>query len=529
MCATAWPAAATTFTVANTADSGAGSLRQAILDANAQQVTGMTACASHNIVFNIPGTGPHTIRPNSALPALAIGMNIDGFTQPGASPNTQSQGNNAVMKIELDGSLAGAADAIVLLPAIQGVPLCGANGSFISGLVINRFGGSAFVAGLPGACPAGAQCSAGFTRIYGNFIGTDVTGALALGNGTASGAPAIRLGNYATSMVIGDRIPEEGGPISPLPGSRNIISGNAGDAIYVGSAPANSVASANGIRSNFIGLNAAGTAMLPNGRHGVFADIGANATRIDDNLIAGNVGNGVYVLDNVFSFGGSILGNGIGVGIGGVALGNGGHGVHVGGTARGMTLGRRAAFVPLSTPSIANNAGAGVFIEGTAILDISVAPVGNNAGMGIDIAPLGPNANDALDADIGPNEGLNTPVLTSVTVVGTSSATIVGTYHGVPNTSHEIYFFRNANCDSSGAGEGEAPIMNGNIPVFVNATTNGAGDASFSVNALALSGEYITALARRFTAVPGNAALEVSEHSACVVALGDAMFANGFE
>ena len=45
---------AASYTVTNTSDSGAGSLKQAILDANANSST-------DTIDFNIPGTGPHTI------------------------------------------------------------------------------------------------------------------------------------------------------------------------------------------------------------------------------------------------------------------------------------------------------------------------------------------------------------------------------------------------------------------------------------------------------------------------------------
>ena len=56
-------AAMATFTVTNTNDSGAGSLRQAILDANAQAGT-------DTISFNIPGGGVHTIAPATPLPTI---------------------------------------------------------------------------------------------------------------------------------------------------------------------------------------------------------------------------------------------------------------------------------------------------------------------------------------------------------------------------------------------------------------------------------------------------------------------------
>ena len=56
----ALPLAAATFTVTNTDDTGPGSLRQAILDANA-------APGLDTIAFNIPGAGVHTITPTSGL------------------------------------------------------------------------------------------------------------------------------------------------------------------------------------------------------------------------------------------------------------------------------------------------------------------------------------------------------------------------------------------------------------------------------------------------------------------------------
>src|SRR5262245_40396879 len=60
-----------TFVVNNTNDSGAGSLRQAILDANAN-------AGPDTINFNIPGAGVHTITPVGSLPPLTDPVTIDG-------------------------------------------------------------------------------------------------------------------------------------------------------------------------------------------------------------------------------------------------------------------------------------------------------------------------------------------------------------------------------------------------------------------------------------------------------------------
>ena len=95
-----------TFTVINTDNDGLGSLRQAILDANAQ----VNVAGPDRIEFNIPGSGVQTIAPTSALPTITDPVIIDGYSQPGTSPNTNTPdqgGSNAVLLIELDGSGAG--------------------------------------------------------------------------------------------------------------------------------------------------------------------------------------------------------------------------------------------------------------------------------------------------------------------------------------------------------------------------------------------------------------------------------------
>ena len=96
--AAAAAASAATFTVTSTADSGAGSLRQAILDANANG-------GADTIGFNIAGSGVHTITPATPLPPITDAVTIDGYTQPGASANTQPTGAlNTVLRIEISGA-----------------------------------------------------------------------------------------------------------------------------------------------------------------------------------------------------------------------------------------------------------------------------------------------------------------------------------------------------------------------------------------------------------------------------------------
>lgn len=99
------------LTVSNTSDFGAGSLRQAILDSNASVGTRDTidfAIPTTDPGYN-PVTGAFTIKPsfstmtNYALPLIKDPVDIDGYTQSGASPNTLPIGNNAVLKIEISG------------------------------------------------------------------------------------------------------------------------------------------------------------------------------------------------------------------------------------------------------------------------------------------------------------------------------------------------------------------------------------------------------------------------------------------
>src|SRR5207245_861491 len=95
------PATPFVFTVINTNDSGTGSLRQAITDANSM--------GGGTINFNIPGGGVHTISPLSVLPTMTQTVTIDGYSQPGSSANTNppTMGINAILQIELSGVNSG--------------------------------------------------------------------------------------------------------------------------------------------------------------------------------------------------------------------------------------------------------------------------------------------------------------------------------------------------------------------------------------------------------------------------------------
>src|SRR5207245_1749761 len=145
-----------TYMVNATADSGPGSLRQAILDANATG-TG-TAAIPDLIQFNIPtsdpgynsATGTFTIQPLSHLPTVTDMASINGYSQLGSEMNTLpviggNAGDNAVQNIILDGTqLAGTenrgtydtfAEALSALanPGATGLVLAGGHSS-VTGL-----------------------------------------------------------------------------------------------------------------------------------------------------------------------------------------------------------------------------------------------------------------------------------------------------------------------------------------------------------------------------------------------------------
>jgi hypothetical protein len=174
-----------TYTVTNTNDAGTGSLRQAIIDANAH--ANLDASTPDLIHFNITsGTGPFTIAPTSALPTITDPVIIDGLTQAGASCSSWPP----TLKIELNGTSAGA--------GVNGLTITAGN-STVRGLVINRFSSDGI-----------EMSGSGSNSIECNLLGTDVAGTTDLGN-TEDGV-----------FVNGVSFNSIGGGVT----SRNLISGN---------------------------------------------------------------------------------------------------------------------------------------------------------------------------------------------------------------------------------------------------------------------------------------------------------------
>ena len=467
-CALPRAAMADTFLVINTNDTGPGSLRQAIADANGH-------AGLDTIAFNIPGAGLQTVTPASVLPNITDPVVIDGYTQPGASPNTLAQGNNAVLLIELNGTSAGAGE--------NGITVANSTGTTtIRGLVINRFGGE------------GIQLSAGGSIIEGNFIGTNAAGTAALGNNSAG----IYLRGGFSSTIGG-----------PLPSARNLISGN--------SVGIRCPTTGNVIQGNYVGTNAAGTAALANANTGIdlardgLTDpenntVGGSAPGAG-NLVSGNGVNGVRVISGFNATGNVIQGNRIGTDATGTQpVGNGRHGVSVSnaGNIVGGTIAGAAniiAFNGLAGVSV-GDATTGVS-NGQINIRISGNSIFRNTGLGIDLSDNGLTPNDAGDADVGPNNLQNYPVLTSVSS-SAGNTTIVGTLNSAATTAFQIEFFASDTVDPTGLGEGQEFMG------FTTVTTDANGNASFTVTLpVNAAGRPVTA-----TAIDPNG--NTSEFSAAI-------------
>ena len=118
--------AATTFAVNRTGDALDANLANAVCDVNASQrgnqCTLRAAIQEANdtagtdqIRFNIVSAASvKTISPASALPTITEAVTINGYSQTGASANTLATGNDAVLKIQLNGANAGPVNGLTI-------------------------------------------------------------------------------------------------------------------------------------------------------------------------------------------------------------------------------------------------------------------------------------------------------------------------------------------------------------------------------------------------------------------------------
>lgn len=507
-----------TYSVTNASDSGVGSLRQAITDANATPTT------TDTINFQI-ASGVQTINLAAALPFITAPVLLDATTQPGYA---------GTPLIELNGGAAGQTGGLII---------SGGN-TTVRGFVINRFNG------------AGISISGnGNNRVQNCFIGTDPTGKLDLGNtfdgifigssnntiggltvearnvisgndgsgisignqfqGTSALAGNIvqgnfigtdvaganRLGNTSAGVLIIEAASNQIGGIAT--GARNVISGNRQDGVAIIGARATN----NLVQSNFIGTDVTGTQDIGNSASGVALFSNASLNTIGGatnarNLISGNNGAGVFL--NGFGNTGatpmrnnSIRSNFIGTQADGRSrLGKGSFGIDIIGDAQNTGIaGNTIAFT--GDDAVGIEGGTGTFFDANSLF--------SNAGLGINLGQDRVTPNDAGDTDTGANGLQNYPELTFATA--TSDGTVVqGTLNSTPNATFDIDFYSNTECDPSGFGEGER--FRFSAPVTTDA--NGNATFNFTLPGLLPPNQFITATANN------QVDFSISEFSRCL-------------
>jgi hypothetical protein len=265
-----------TYLVTTTSNSGSGSLRDAITRAN-------THSGADLIQFRI-GSGAKTISPTSALPTLTGPTVVDATTQSGYAGKPL---------IELNGANAGSSS--------NGLKLAGGT-STVKGLVINRFGGCGILV-----------LTHGGDKIVGNYIGTDRSGAAALGNKSHG----IML--WSSGNTVGGTTAAE----------RNVISGNASAGVFCYT----SAASNNKISGNYIGTNASGSGAIANligvQLNGAAYNTVGGTTAGSRNVISGNKRDGVLMVTSGANHN-TATGNYIGINAAGTGrLGNGWYGIEI--------------------------------------------------------------------------------------------------------------------------------------------------------------------------------------------------------
>ena len=313
------PTVPLTNLVTTTADAGPGSLRAAMY-----YVTDHPGSA---VQFNIPTSDPgysngvFNIHLSGQLPTLALnGMIIDGSTQPGFTskpliivdgsqiiPETFTSdtfliysANNQIKNISLQGFNWNGLTLLYADATNNTIAGCwiglGASGSNAApnakqGIYLDQSASRNIIGGtnalarnaLAGNREYGIWISGSNTAgnvVLGNYIGTDATGSFAVSNAVGG---VILTGATHHNTV---------GGTNAL--ARNVLSGNVSAGVWVtGTGVAN-----NTIQGNFVGLNAAGTAALPNTFAGIYVLSGAQSNLVANNVISGNSSEGLRLSGN---------------------------------------------------------------------------------------------------------------------------------------------------------------------------------------------------------------------------------------
>ncbi len=416
---------------------GECTLRAAILTANRH-------VGFDTINFAIPGDGVQTITIASTLPTIndaSGGTTIDGYTQLGATPNTDPLASNAVIKVQIAGPKYNSFDAMMIT----------SSRNVIRGLAMFKFGNTIRIFG------SGAYEN----KVVGNFIGTDVTATqVAPGRVDGSGVQLHQgaARNYVGTTDIADRNVVSGNGLHGIvtsneytnynyfynniigldptgtrrvqnwrngidinarsssnyiggsgPNERNVVSGNGYEGIEL-SHDTRTVS--NRVVGNYVGTTLTGTSSFPytiNEQHGIHIEDGVQNNIVTENVV-GNSGQGGIYFDGYYTYDNQVYNNLVGISVDGTAIPNFFYGVQVGYHAARNKIGPNNV--------IANNP-IGVVIANADNLynTITRNSIYGNTGLGIDLGPLGTtNPNDVGDVDTGPNDGLNFPVITDATL-----------------------------------------------------------------------------------------------------------------
>jgi hypothetical protein len=436
------------------------------------------------ITFNIPGAGPHQIDRISSLPSInCAGTTIDGYTQPGSSPNTNTgPGSNANIQIFINGSSCSFCGNGLSVSApnvtVRGLAIGGFtnNGLFV-------FGANAVIRGnFFGISPAGAAAPNGLSGVSGTSDFATIGGPTPADRNLITGSNA-----YGTSFG-GSNVVYENNAIG---GDRNGAAGirNNAEGIFLTSG-------SHSIRNNVIAFN--GTA-------GVTLATSAQAT-LQSNFITTNLGPGVRVQTDS----NSLIANQIGGNTTGIDM-SGSFNLVAGGiiemnSADGIAIGGNANRVAGSL--IRANGGAGIrVLSGNDNVLTQAAISGNGAsGIVLGAGPGGaPNdeATPPYDQDTGPNGLANRPVITSVQTVGGTSTFIAGTVKTLPDRPVRVEFFSNSTPQTVGNGETS-------IGSNVTGTTDGNGLFAFFAN---VSGVFTNVTATSTVDRCSDGCEETSEYS----------------
>ena len=470
--------------VSNTSDSGSGSLRSAIANANAH--------GSGLITFDLgSGCGPHVITLNSPLPTITAPIIVNGYSQAGSSPNDLDTGDDATFCVILESGDASVTRGLVV-PTSAG----DSTSLFVEGLAFSNFSDAAIDLG-----------SGSGHLVVGNRFGGIASGHTLLPNGIG-----VQLDAAAHDSTVG----------GDDDGARNILAGSTGSGIALFQGTHD-----NQIVGNLVGVGWSGDASghftnLGNGARGIY--LAGHDNEISDNWIGDNAQSGIAVT-NGGATGNTIDNNHIGFAYGTTGpFGNGQAGVHFEGSQ-----GDAPSANNVVDNTLTYNATQGVWVEIGQQNKVRRNGIGFNGGLGIDLVDAGvlPNDNDgASETPDYANRGLNFPVL-STEGGGFESGIFSGLLESTLGDYRIDFYQTLAGCDPNDNRQGQLWIGSALVTIS-KAQIGGDGAVNFSVflhsgnYPLLLNGVGITATA---TDASGN----TSEFSACVPYVNDTIFANGFE